>query len=77
MTKWEYKVVDIPNTEEAAENLINSYGYNGWELVAVCGHVESYNTPSRTVALSAGTHTTPAKSGVKTNQRAYFKRPKQ
>ena len=35
MKKWEYKVVVLGNKQATVEPLLNSFGAEGWELVAV------------------------------------------
>lgn len=32
--KWEYRFVNLPTMNNSIENILNSYGENGWELVS-------------------------------------------
>lgn len=32
--KWEYRFVNLPTMNNSIENILNSYGEDGWELVS-------------------------------------------
>lgn len=41
-TKWEYMTVNLTYCEGRECEVLNSYGANGWELVAVTSESEQY-----------------------------------